>query len=97
MTTTSDDTPVTSNRGKSRMPLDRTAQEQIKVLVAKFIAYRPGDSFFIAGVQPADVEFMRRPALAAGVGITIRRVEMDEIYQQAGVRIWREAGAYDDL
>ena len=90
-------TTTISNRGKSFMPREKTGQQQIDVIVRKFIAMKPGESFFIADVEPGDVEFLRRPALAAGCGITIRRVEHDEIYLQAGVRIWREEGEYDEL
>lgn len=86
-----------SNRGKSFMPRDKTAAQQINVLVQKIVRMRPGESFFIADVQPGDVEFLRRPVLATGCGLMIRRVELDEIYQQPGVRIWREEGEYDEL
>ena len=79
------------------MPRDKTYAQQVKVIVNKFIAMKPGESFFIADVEPDDVEFLRRPAVAAGCGITIRHVELDEIYQQPGVRIWREEGEYDEL
>jgi hypothetical protein len=79
------------------MPHEKTADQQIKVLIDKFTAMRPGESFFVADVQPGDVEFMRRPALRVGCGIKILRVELDEIYQQPGVRIWREEGEYDEL
>lgn len=79
------------------MPREKTGQQQIEVIIKKFIAMKPGDSFFIADVETGDVEFLRRPVLAAGCNIKILRVELDEIYQQAGVRIWREEGAYDDL
>jgi hypothetical protein len=86
-----------SNRGKSFMPREKTGQQQINVIVKKFVAMKPGESFFIADLDADDVEWLRRPAVAAGCGITIRRVEHDEIYLQAGVRIWREEGAYDEL
>jgi len=79
------------------MPREKTGDVQIKTLIAKFIAMRPGDSFFIPNVEPGDVAFLRRPVLRAGCNIKILRVEEDEIYLQPGVRIWREAGEYDQL
>jgi hypothetical protein len=79
------------------MPREKTGQQQIAVIVRKFIAMKPGESFFIADIGTGDVEWLRRPVVAEGCGIKILRVELDEIYQQPGVRIWREEGAYDEL
>lgn len=86
-----------SNQGKSFMPRGRTADNQTRVLIDKFVRMLPGQSFFIADVERADVEFLRRPVVKLGVGISIHEVDVDEIYQQRGVRIWREEGAFDEL
>lgn len=79
------------------MPIERTADQQTKVLMDKFVRMLPGQSFFVADVTVKDMAFMRRPAMVAGCGIRIVNVECDEIYQQQGVRVWRELGTYDDL
>ena len=65
--------------------------------IEAFQKFKPGESFFIEGVAPKEVEFLRRPILRSGVGITIRKVDVDPIYQKPGVRIWRQSGPYDDL
>jgi hypothetical protein len=90
-------TPTNSDLGKVFMPREKTADQQIKVLIDKFVRMKPGQSFFIADVTRIDVEFLRRPVVKIGCGIKIIQVESDEIYFQPGVRIWREEGAYDEL
>lgn len=79
------------------MPRDKTAEQQTRVLVEKLKRMMPGQSFFVPGVTRADMEFLRRPVVKAGVGIRIAQVEEDEIYFQPGVRVWREEGEYDEL
>lgn len=78
---------------KRGRPLPPAIQE----LVDKVKKYRIGDSFFVPDATRSDVEFLRRPCAARGTPISIVRVEMDEIYQQPGVRVWRREGAYDEL
>lgn len=58
---------------------------------------RVGQSCFFVGLKRADVEFLRRPALAAGIRLVIQQVACDEIHMVAGVRVWRESGPYDEL
>lgn len=79
------------------MPRGKTYTQQTQVIIDKFVRMRVGDSFFIPDVGRLDVEFLRRPVIRLGVGIRIVAVEVDEIYQSAGVRIWREEGKYDEL
>ena len=81
---------TTRPRGAARDP-------KIEEYVQKMARTRIGTSYFFAGLQPSDLEFLRRPCLAAGIGIKIRRVDRDEIYHLAGVRVWREYGEYDEL
>lgn len=73
--------------------LNAETQAQLK----QFAAMPVGRSFFIADIRRVDVEYLRRPAIAMGLGIRIVQVAIDEIYQQPGVRIWREEGTYDEL
>lgn len=80
----------TSKQGRSESPM-------ILGYVERFQRFKPGQSFFIEGAKPGDVEFLRRPILRAGMGITIRAVKADEIYKKPGVRVWRQSGPYDDL
>lgn len=75
----------------------RTRDPKIAAYVDKLCRMRIGDSCFFAGLKPKDVEFLRRPAVTAGIGLTIREVEVDEIHLTAGVRVWRERGEYDEL
>lgn len=75
----------------------RPMSQQMASYVDQFKRYKIGQSFFVPGATVADLNFLRRPFKRAGLGATFRRVERDEIYQQAGVRVWREFGEYDDL
>lgn len=84
-------------KGKSFMPKGRTAAAQTRVLVEKMTWMKPGESFFVEGVNREDMEFLRRPVVKMGMGIRIVEVECDEIYHCYGVRVWREEGPYDEL
>lgn len=59
--------------------------------VKKLLGMAIGDSFFLAGAEKKDA----RPLVDLGKRIEVfldaRRVELDSIYQQAGVRVWRVA------
>lgn len=79
------------------MPRDKTAAAQQKVLIQKVIRMPIGYSFFVPEATRLDMEFLRRPVLRAGCGIRIAQVALDEIYQQPGVRVWREEGPFDEL
>lgn len=83
--------------GKSFMPRGRTASIQMKVLIQKVIDMRVGASFFVDGATRADLEFLRRPLIAAGVNVAIRELVCDEIYQCHGTRVWRQEGPYDEI
>lgn len=78
-----------SNRG-------RRPNETYKHLVDKFLAMKPGQSFFVEGANRRDVEFLRRLVVKAGAGIESIETKSDEIFGTAGVRTWRRAGPYDD-
>lgn len=75
----------------------RPHDEHITRYVQQLCDMRVGQSCFFMGLTRRDVEFLRRPALAAGINLTIKEVTRDEIHLTAGVRIWREYGHYDDL
>lgn len=77
--------------------MDRTEHEVIEEYVSKLRNMRLGASFFVPDVTRQQMEWLRRPAVRAGLGITIARVECDEIYQAPGVRVWRQEGPYDEL
>lgn len=82
-------TTATSRRGRPRDPLIRDMVRQFKSL--------PIDSsFFIPNAGRKQVEYLRKPVTTAGVGIEIAEVELDEIYQSPGVRIYRRLGTWDD-
>lgn len=48
-----------------------------------------GDSFFLAGVLRKDTRGMVNLGKKVGVFLIARYTEADEIYQQAGTRLWR--------
>ena len=75
----------------------RPIAPEVQALIDKLKRYRIDDSFFVPGASRADVEFLRKPAHTQGIGIAICQVALDEIYQQAGVRVFRKEGAYDEL
>lgn len=76
----------------------RPVSPEVREYVERFKHFRAGrDSFFVEGAQSKDLEFLRKPMTRAGMGILIRRVECDEIYGVAGVRVWRLAGSYDEI
>lgn len=83
--------------GIAFMPRDKTAEQQKNTLIQKVIRMRIGDSFFVPDATRVDMEFLRRPVLRAGCGIRMVQVNLDDIYQQPGVRVWREEGEFDDL
>lgn len=80
------------SRGRGR-PMNPVVKRQVE----QFAAMRIGESFFVEGLHAADVEYLRKPFIRAGLGMLVRRVERDEIYKKAGVRVWRLAGEYDEL
>lgn len=84
------DTRRKSNAGRKGDPV-------IIGYVERFEKFKPGQSFFIAGAAPADLEFLRRPILKAGMGVIIRAMVMDPIHKCAGTRVWRQSGPFDDL
>lgn len=74
-----------------RKPNPKIAEE-----VEAFKKLTVGQSFFVAGKKASDMEYLRRPVKAAGLGIAIRYVECDPVNQVAGVRVWRQAGTVDE-
>lgn len=84
-------------RARSSKGKGRARNPQIEAYVTKLCDMRIGQSCFFEGIKRADLEFLRRPALAAGINLTIREMTRDPIYQSAGVRVWREYGEYDEL
>lgn len=83
--------PPVPKRGRQKDP-------EVEAVVKKFLSLKPGkQSFFVEGAKRADLEFLRKRALAAGAGIRIIEINQDEIFGVAGTRVWREAGEYDEL
>lgn len=77
-------------KGRARNP-------QIEQYIKTLCDMRIGQSCFFPGLSRADLEFLRRPAVTAGIGLTIREVARDEIHLTQGVRVWRDYGEYDEL
>lgn len=75
----------------------RPISQENKLILDRFTRMRPKDSAFVAGIMPSDVEFIRAPLLRRGVGVRIERVAHDPVHHQAGVRVFREEGSYDEL
>ncbi|WOK01491.1 hypothetical protein [Pseudomonas phage UF_RH7] len=56
----------------------------------------PGESFFIEGVAPKELQFLRPLAASANIKISILAVEEDEIYGLPGTRVYRNADEEED-
>lgn len=102
MTTVLDLTIVAENdvprrRPKGQARRGRPRDPKLAGYVQALCDLRVGQSCFFAHLRRADVEFLRRPAVQAGINLTIRETDNDEIHFQPGVRIWRDAGEYDEL
>lgn len=82
--------PATARKRAVRNPMTQRYIDQL-------CAMRVGQSCFFQGLTRADLEFLRRPALAAGINLTIREVTRDEIHLVPGVRVWRDPGEFDEL
>lgn len=52
---------------------------------------QPGESFFIEGATPKDLQFLRPVAASARINLSILAVEEDEIYGTPGTRVYRNA------
>lgn len=74
----------------------RKANPELLAEVEAFKQLKVGQSFFVAGKKASDMEYLRRPVKAEGVGITIRYIERDPVHGVAGVRVWRQAGTADE-
>ena len=48
-----------------------------------------GDSFFLEDKKPKDVAFLYQAAYAVGAKVQIVAIDVDEVYQAAGVRVKR--------
>lgn len=55
----------------------------------RLAAMLPGESVFVEGSSVKSLSFLYGVARRAGIKISIRPVERDEIYMTSGVRIWR--------
>lgn len=73
----------------------RKADPELLKQVEHFKALKVGDSFFVEGKTAAEMEYLRRPVIRAGVGITIRNIECDVVHKTKGVRVWRLSGPHD--
>lgn len=75
----------------------RTLPPEIQELLDRVRTYRINESFFVPGVTRGDLEFLRQPCLRQGTPISIHYVARDEKHGQAGVRVFRKEGEYDNL
>lgn len=93
--------PIKSEAGvpvsKPAVSRGRPRSSSVHGYVGKIAAMKVGHSFFVEGAKRSDIEFLRRPCASDGLKVTIRQVANDEIYGVAGVRVWREAGEFDEL
>ena len=65
-------------------PISRRRQWADKI--AKMAA---GDSFFLEGKKPKDVAFLYQAAYTVDAKVQIVAIDVDEVYQAAGVRVKR--------
>ena len=87
-----DDVPVPPG---GRRP--RQSDTHVTGYIEQLCNMRVGQSCFFVGVTRLEVEFLRRPAYTAGINLRMIEVEHDVIHLQPGVRVWREAGPYDEI
>lgn len=87
----------TSNTKETIMPRGRQRDPEMQEIVDAFARLRIGASVFIKGVSRADVECIRQPLVAMGVGVSIVKTDCDSVHGCAGVRLWRKKGEYDEL
>lgn len=83
---------------KSKQPVPaarRGSSPEVEACIERFKKFAPGDSFFVAGAKRIDLEFLRMPFVAAGLGVVFREVLVDEVHKVAGVRVWRQIGPFD--
>lgn len=67
----------------------RTVNLEDNEQTQKLKAMAVGDSFFVEGAERKDMRSVINLGKKIGVFLDARRVEQDEIYQTAGVRVWR--------
>lgn len=72
---------------KRGRPISTTRAEYEK----RLRAIAPGQSFFVADVRQDGMGRLRKVAKAIGVDIEIHEVEIDEVYQLPGVRVFRKS------
>jgi hypothetical protein len=82
---------------QSIRPRGRPADAALAGYVREILALPEDSSIFIADATRVELEFLRKPVREAGAGIEIVSVELDEIYQVPGVRVFRRTGEYDQL
>jgi len=87
----------TSNSTEKHMARGRQRDPEMQQILEGFARLRVGASIFVKGATRADVESIRQPLVAMGVGVRIVRVENDAVHGCAGVRLWRKRGEYDEL
>lgn len=96
-----DITIVAENNVPKRRPKGGRAGRPRDAKLAGYIQQlcdlRVGQSCFFGNLTRTDIEFLRRPAVQAGINLTIRELDKDEIHMTPGVRVWREEGIYDEL
>lgn len=62
------------------------AREDHERLLAEL---KVGSSFFLEGVKPQQMGYVRRMGYKLGISLSIRQVMEDEIYGRMGVRVKR--------
>lgn len=79
-------------------PRTRPCNDPVLVgYIEAFEKFEPGDSFFVPGVTPRQMNFLRSLFVRAGMNLVMRNMPNDPIYGVQGVRIWRLAGRLDAL
>lgn len=92
-----DDVPITTRYPRRVTKRRPRRNPTIAYVVEKFYQMTPGQSFFIAGATTRDMSSIYRALQADGIGFVSRTMESDPIYQEAGVRVWRQHGEADEL
>lgn len=65
------------------------AKPRVNQKIKEALAAIPaGGSFFLEGFTKSDVQRVRNVAHSMGIKVSARRVDQDDVYLAAGVRVW---------
>lgn len=74
----------------AKTPTDKKGEAQTRDLHKKLMAKMAiGDSFFVKGIRPEDLRYIRSLGYTLSFKLSIRHVTYDQIYGTSGSRVVR--------